>query len=98
MSDAETVSLEIALGDHRFRIRIPAQERARYETIARYVAEAFDEVRRQARTHGDRAWAMTAFQLATELFEAQRRLDQGERQAERIRHLIDRIERASPTG
>lgn len=87
------ISHSVIVGDQTFRIRIPADQRARYDEIARLTEETFKTISSQALAGGARVWAMTAYQLATELLEARESSRTGAPdEDERIERMIRRIE------
>jgi cell division protein ZapA (FtsZ GTPase activity inhibitor) len=95
MSDAPTVSITISMSGQSFRIRVHPEEQAFYEEVARYAESAFEEISRQAVTGGPQAWAMTAFQLARELFEQRGRQAMSDEERARINRMIERIEKVT---
>ena len=98
MSD-EQMAYEVLVGDQSFRVRIRPEEEARYNKIARFTDAMFKDVAGKAMTGGSRVWAMTAFQIACDLFEAEQQLressdaiEQTDEADQRIERLIRRIE------
>lgn len=93
--DDSTISMNIKVGDQSFRIRVRPDEKALYEEIARLTDATFKDISEHALTGGSKAWAMTAFQIATDLVEAQHAGNGGSpapRDDARIKQLIRRIE------
>ncbi len=92
MSEESTSSLQITVGDQTFRVRVRPNEETFYREVADYTNEAFEHVRSQAVSGGGRVWAMTAFQIASELLDTQRGGGMNDDDRERIKRLIQRIE------
>lgn len=93
MADAPTVSMTIMMGGQSFRIRVNPEEQAAFQEIARYAESTFEEIGRQTVAGGPQVWAMTAFQLARELFEQRGRQQMSEEERSRINRMIERIEK-----
>lgn len=93
MADAPTVSMTIMMGGQSFRIRVSPEEQAAFQEIARYAESTFEEISRQTVTGGPQVWAMTAFQLARELFEQRGRQQMSDEERSRINRMIERIEK-----
>ena len=97
MSDESSMSFKVTVGDQSFRIRIQPAEKAYYERISRFTESTYQEVAKQAVEGGPRVWAMTAFQIASELYHQHsgEDINWSEEQRERIDRLIQRIEDAT---
>lgn len=95
MTDDATKSLQITVGDQTFRVRVRPDEEEFYRDVANYTNEAFEHVHSQAVEGGGKVWAMTAFQIASELLDIQRGGGMKDDDRERIKRLIQRIEEVS---
>ena len=67
MADVKTVSVKINLGDQTFHVRVEPEEKDHYERVASFTDSSFRAVCSEVMTSGAQAWAMTAFQLASDL-------------------------------
>lgn len=93
---SETVSVKIAIADQAFNVRVPPEDKERCERIAQYVDSTFKELADRGVGAGPGVWAMTAFQIATELFDTQEEAGRNASDRERIRKVVERIESALP--
>lgn len=97
MSEGSTISIPLQVGNQSFRVRIPPEEKEFYEQIARFTQETFDEVSGHSVSGGPQVWAMTAFQIASELLECREELGETRADKARIERLIQRIEESTPS-
>jgi hypothetical protein len=97
MKNGPTVSVPLKVGGQTFRVRIPPEEKDFYERTAKFTEETYQEIAGQTVAGGAQVWAMTAFQLASELLECRRELGSLEDHRERIDRLIQRIEKSAPS-
>lgn len=96
MSERAIISHKITLGSQSFNIRIQPEEREYYDRIARFTEQFYEDIYGQGVVGGaPQVWAMTAFQIAIELFETRQEagLADGDRQV-RLQKLLERIESA----
>lgn len=100
--DTTLIPFQVVVADQTFRVRIRPEERERFERIARFTKGAFEDVAGQAIASGAKAWAMTAFQIACELYDTQQQLREAADDAgasretqERIERIIQRIEKVT---
>ena len=92
MAERPTISLLLRIADQKLRVRIPEEEKERFERIAQYTEKNFAEISSQKVTGGVQAWAMTAFQIASDLYEVQEEQGLAPADRDRIQRMIQRIE------
>ncbi|MBI3736883.1 cell division protein ZapA [Candidatus Sumerlaeota bacterium] len=91
----QIVSHKVTIADQSFNIRIPAEDRDLYDQIAKFVQGVHKDIRDQGYVGGaTQVWAMTAFQIAIELFDAKEDSEDAAGQEERIQRMLKRIEMA----
>ncbi len=96
MAEKSTISQKISIGDQSFSIRIHPDEKSYYDRIAKYVETAHADVRKHGVVGGPQVWAMTAFQIAIELFDTRTEAGGFVDEQERVKKMIRRIEAAMP--
>ncbi|MCY1181030.1 Cell division protein ZapA [compost metagenome] len=102
MSQSNTINVQIL--DKEYCITCPAEERVNLESAARYLDGKMREIRSSGKVIGaDRVAVMAALNITHDLLHKQARLDNdGSSTRERVRELLERVDRAlstdSPTG
>jgi len=94
MTERAIISHKITLGSQSFNIRIHPEEREYYDKIAAFTEQFYEDIYGQGVVGGaTQVWAMTAFQIAIELFEIRQAagMAEGDRQT-RLQKLVERIE------
>jgi cell division protein ZapA (FtsZ GTPase activity inhibitor) len=84
--------LTITLGEQVIRLRVRADEVARYRQAAQLADSVLHDILDGGVVGGPRALAMAAFELAVELHEAHGALRRAQAERERIDRLVRRLE------
>jgi cell division protein ZapA (FtsZ GTPase activity inhibitor) len=96
MNDHAKESLSVTVGGETFRIRVLPAEGERYQRAAALANAAIEQVQSGSVVlGGPRAMAMALFQLAVELDDVRESQRQTQEGRDRLRQLIDRIDRAT---
>ena len=101
MSEDRTISHRVVIADQAFRVRIHPDEIEYYDKIARHAEGVIRELRAQqggANSNASQAWAMTAFQIAIELFETRAELTAFQGAKDRIERISERLARVLEQG
>lgn len=94
MSQSNTLTVQIL--DKEYCINCPDDERANLESAARYLDGKMREIRSSGKVIGaDRVAVMAALNITRDLLHRKERLDQESSSTrERVRELLDRVDRA----
>ena len=94
MSQSNTLTVQIL--DKEYCINCPDDERANLESAARYLDGKMREIRSSGKVIGaDRVAVMAALNITPDLLHRKERLDQESSSTrERVRELLDRVDRA----
>ena len=94
MSQSNTLTVQIL--DKEYCINCPDDERANLESAARYLDGKMREIRSSGKVIGaDRVAVMAALNITHDLLHRKERLDQESSSTrERVRELLDRVDRA----
>ncbi|MBG6615308.1 cell division protein ZapA [Pseudomonas aeruginosa] len=94
MSQSNTLTVQIL--DKEYCINCPDDERANLESAARYLDGKMREIRSSGKVIGaDRVAVMAALNITHDLLHRKERLDQKSSSTrERVRELLDRVDRA----
>lgn len=94
MSQSNTLTVQIL--DKEYCINCPDDERANLESAARYLDGKMREIRSSGKVIGaDRVAVMAALNITHDLLHRKERLDQENGSTrERVRELLDRVDRA----
>lgn len=94
MSQSNTLTVQIL--DKEYCINCPDDERANLESAARYLDGKMREIRSSGKVIGaDRVAVMAALNITYDLLHRKERLDQESSSTrERVRELLDRVDRA----
>ncbi|HCF9522685.1 TPA: cell division protein ZapA [Pseudomonas aeruginosa] len=94
MSQSNTLTVQIL--DKEYCINCPDDERANLESAARYLDGKMREIRSSGKVIGaDRVAVMAALNITHDLLYRKERLDQESSSTrERVRELLDRVDRA----
>ncbi|SDI25873.1 cell division protein ZapA [Pseudomonas panipatensis] len=97
MSQSNTLTVQIL--DKEYCINCPADERVNLESAARYLDSKMREIRSSGKVIGaDRVAVMAALNITHDLLHKQERLDHEHSSTrERVRELLDRVDRALTT-
>ena len=97
MSQSNTLTVQIL--DKEYCINCPADERVNLESAARYLDSKMREIRSSGKVIGaDRVAVMAALNITHDLLHKQERQDiDNSSTRERVRELLDRVDRALTT-
>ena len=96
---SQTNTLNVQILDKEYCITCPAEERVNLESAARYLDSKMREIRSSGKVIGaDRVAVMAALNITHDLLHKQERMDNEHSSTrERVRELLERVDRALPT-